>query len=520
MSEAAKPADPPEPRVLIGSYVLESLTTGMYVEPRDAIREYVQNAFDAIEAARSDRTLLPGEGKIQIIVSPEEPGMITIEDDGASILPDLVWNTLTAIGASRKSPRRQAGFRGIGRLAGIAYCERLEFRCKAAGYQEEVTVSYDCAAIRKALLEATDLESVFTAHITATRTPAPNVAAHYTKVSLIDLTIAPAELRDIGDLAAYLRVVSPLRFSDSFGDYREQILAEARGRGMEPPTVRLFIGASEDGLDELFKPYARATVANKKPAPIRKISFFDGGTVEGAKWWGWHGETPLYGMIGDPDVAGIRVRVKNIQLDGTDILSRIMRNHQTSYERFQFWVLGEIFIDTLPGVLIPNARRDGFEDSPAWREMQDQIREALKDYVSVVYKASAARNSKRFEKVKEQADREIEDIQSVLHADPPAPPAPEVANKIRAALRKVEGLTLSDYTQDQQVELRKTTAALKDLARQASVTLTEPKTPRASAKQTEPEYPPYLEPVFEVLASMLDTKLYQSVRKAIIKRYA
>jgi molecular chaperone HtpG len=493
----------------------------MYVEPRDTLREYVQNAFDAIEAARSDRTLLPSAGGIKIIISSEGAGSITIEDDGASIRPDLVWNTLTSIGASRKSPRRQAGFRGIGRLAGIAYCERLEFSCKAAGFQEEVTVSYNCKAIRDALLDATDLESVFTAHISETRTPAPDPAAHYTKVRLVDLTVAPSELTNIGSIAAYLRVVSPLRFSDSFGDYREQILAEARARGMEPQTVRLFIGASENTLDELFKPYARATVANKKPAPIRKISFFEGGTVEGARWWGWHGETPLYGLISDQDVAGIRVRVKNIQLDGTDILARIMRNQSLSYERFQFWVLGEIFIETLPGVLIPNARRDGFEDSPAWREMQDQIRDTLKDYIGAVYKASGARSSKRFEKVKENADREIEDIQAVLQTDPPAPPTPEVGNKIRAALRKIDGLNLSDYTEDQQVELRKTTAALKDLARQASVTLTEPKPQKASAKTApEPEYPAYLEPAFEVLASMLDTKLYQSVRKAIIKRYS
>lgn len=520
MAEDQKLDDEPKtPKVLIGSYVLESLTTGMYVEPRDAVRECVQNGFDAIELARSDRTLAAGEGSIRIIVGADNGGSITIHDDGASIQPDLAWGTLTSIGASRKSPRRQAGFRGIGRLAGIAYCERLEFECKAAGFAEVVTVSYDCRAIRDGLLETSELETVFSANISETRAAHPDIAAHYTKVRLVDLTSAPLELKDISTLASYLRAVAPLRFSDSFGDYREQINDEAKARGLETPTIRLFIGASEDALDELFKPYARATVANKKPAPVRKISFFGGGEVEGARWWGWHGETPLYGTIGDPDVAGIRVRVKNIQLDGTDIMARIMRVHSVSYDRFQFWLLGEIHVDSLPGVLIPNARRDGFEDSPAWRGIQDQIREAMKDLITVVYKASAARNSKSFERVKEQADKEIQDVEAALQAEPKAAPTPEVGNKIRAALRKVEGLTLSEYTSEQQVELRKTTAALRALASKASVTLSEPKPPRAAPRSVEPEYPAFLDTVFEVLSTMLDTNLYGRVRKALIRRF-
>src|SRR3546814_6617319 len=141
----AQPKTDEEPKFLIGSYVLETLTTGMYVEPRDAIREYVQNAFDAIRSSRDGSVALQAPPRIDIVVSASGDGFIQIRDNGASITAERVWETLTSIGSSRKTARRQAGFRGIGRLAGIAYCDRLEFTCKAPGDAVTSIVSYNCS---------------------------------------------------------------------------------------------------------------------------------------------------------------------------------------------------------------------------------------------------------------------------------------------------------------------------------------------------------------------------------------
>jgi len=88
--------------------------------------------------------------------------------------------------------------------------------------------------------------------------------------------------------------------------------------------------------------------------------YFAGGSHLGTRWWGWYGELPLYGIISDPKVAGIRLRVKNIQLDGAEIISRILQKHASSHSRFAVWYLGEIHIDG--DTVFPDARRDGFED--------------------------------------------------------------------------------------------------------------------------------------------------------------
>ena len=43
--------------VEVGKFTLESLTTGMYSDPRIVYREYIQNAVDSIEAAISENII-------------------------------------------------------------------------------------------------------------------------------------------------------------------------------------------------------------------------------------------------------------------------------------------------------------------------------------------------------------------------------------------------------------------------------------------------------------------------------
>lgn len=89
------------------------------------------------------------------------------------------------------------------------------------------------------------------------------------------------------------------------------------------------------------------------------------------RWWGWLGIKDVPGHYKDADVRGIRVRAKNIQIDGEALVRQIFEQRSASNKRYQDWFVGEIFVD--PRALTPNARRDGFEDTPAWREVQKEI---------------------------------------------------------------------------------------------------------------------------------------------------
>src|SRR5262249_18749804 len=86
-----------------GAFVLETLTIGMYGEARNAIREYIQNGFDAIHRAVHDLKIMPvDDGRIEIEMAADCNSLI-IRDNGAGLSVKTAANTLTRVGASGKS---------------------------------------------------------------------------------------------------------------------------------------------------------------------------------------------------------------------------------------------------------------------------------------------------------------------------------------------------------------------------------------------------------------------------------
>ena len=110
---------------VIGKYTIETLTDGMYATPLDLYREYIQNAVDSIDEARRDLRV-KNDYSISIIVDNER-NQITINDDGTGIKQVDAVSKLVDIGNSRKCRETARGFRGIGRLAGLGYCDKLVF---------------------------------------------------------------------------------------------------------------------------------------------------------------------------------------------------------------------------------------------------------------------------------------------------------------------------------------------------------------------------------------------------------
>ena len=70
--------------VQVGKYTLESLTTGMYADPKIVYREYIQNSVDSLEHAVSLGMLEQQGMRIDIIVNADE-SYISIKDNGTGI---------------------------------------------------------------------------------------------------------------------------------------------------------------------------------------------------------------------------------------------------------------------------------------------------------------------------------------------------------------------------------------------------------------------------------------------------
>lgn len=98
--------------IVIGKDILELLSSSMYVDPMTIYREYVQNAADSVDEARSSG-ILTEPGKVSITL--DVPGRnLKIIDNGTGIGHSEFASRLTAFGASKKRGGRARGFRGVG----------------------------------------------------------------------------------------------------------------------------------------------------------------------------------------------------------------------------------------------------------------------------------------------------------------------------------------------------------------------------------------------------------------------
>ena len=136
---------------IIGKYTLESLTNGMYANPFDLLREYVQNAVDSIDSyVEADSTHL--ESNRILIEIDTKQGYLKIEDNGTGIPVSSAYKTLLDIGNSQKDLKKSRGFRGIGRLSGLGYCDKLIFTTSFTGESEKSIVTFDSKKLKELLI--------------------------------------------------------------------------------------------------------------------------------------------------------------------------------------------------------------------------------------------------------------------------------------------------------------------------------------------------------------------------------
>ena len=84
----------------------------MYVDPLKIHREYVQNAADSIDEARTTGEFAPGEqGRVEITIDSASRAA-KVNDNGTGIPFEDFARRLSAFGGSRKRGRGARGFMG------------------------------------------------------------------------------------------------------------------------------------------------------------------------------------------------------------------------------------------------------------------------------------------------------------------------------------------------------------------------------------------------------------------------
>ncbi|MER8671172.1 hypothetical protein NKH45_29055, partial [Mesorhizobium sp. M1156] len=319
---------------------------------------------------------------------------------------DQAWKVLTSIGASKKDRQRDAGFRGIGRLAGMAYCSELLFRASFPGETTISNIRFDCDKLLKAMNPdeggETELASLLAkAIVNEPELDAAKAEEHFFEVRLIGLSQTPDSLTDADGVKDYLSETAPVDFAPDWPRAAEIIADYKSYFGEEPETIDLFVVA-EGETTQVFKPYGEAYQHAKGTMDLKSIEFFPG---DDNQYWGWVGRMSESAAVTDWRTRGLRVRVRNIQVDGTEIFENLFTQVKPSYGRFSSYHVGEIHIDAES--VIPNARRDGFEETKSWIDIKSSLMAAIcQPLASDAYDAS--------QKGQTQISKVVDDIDNLV----------------------------------------------------------------------------------------------------------
>lgn len=377
--------------VQVGKYTLESLTTGMYSDPKIVYREYIQNSVDSLEHAVSLGMLEQQGMRIDIIVNADE-SYISIKDNGTGISAAEAAQTLMNVGSSKKRNANNRGFRGIGRLGGMSYCNTLVFTTSAENEKVKTVVSFDCKKLRHLLVpgEYEDMSlSAVLGEITTIETFPEKEEKHYLCVEMVDVN-GFSDLLDIDAAKSYISQVAPLPYQSRHFIYTSQLKSYLSDNGYIIEEFPIFVGENESDLEPVYKPNKSRFRSDRGKRTVDEISsmkYFDV-TVDGELYaLGWYGNCGWYGFLSEKEISGFRVRKGNILIGDSHTMNAIFKE-----ARFNGWTQGEIFIVT--DKLIPNARRDDFEQNDAYYKFMEALSNSVGTEIArTIREASLTRNN-------------------------------------------------------------------------------------------------------------------------------
>lgn len=378
-----------EEKTKIGKDVIESLTLAMYDDPKFIYREYIQNSADQIDIALEEGLIKDkNDCKIEIEIDKNER-KITIMDNGTGVQSGKVLSVLKNIAQGVKDRKKHKGFRGIGRLGGLAYCDRLIFETSYYGEEIKSTLVWNAKKLKQIINNRDKIEDATYVidEITFLETePAVN-NERYFKVVLEN--VSNEMLLDRNEIYNYLSMVAPVPYKKGF-IFASKIYDKAREYSFTIDEYNIYINN-----EQIFKEYSKTIYEGEKPN-LRKIDeifdveFFDiKDKNEQVLCWGWYGVSSLLKQIPAVNIArGIRLRKGNIQIGDDKQLARLFKE-----PRGIFYFFGEVHV--MSPNLIPNARRDYFTENDTLTIFEKYLRNKFKHLYELYHLSSKVRNEKK-----------------------------------------------------------------------------------------------------------------------------
>ncbi|MDE0459716.1 MAG: ATP-binding protein [Chromatiales bacterium] len=367
---------------LMGADILNLITTGMYHTPLAVYREYIQNAADAIKGSPKR-----DEGRVEISIDAGQR-KVTIRDNGPGLTHAQAKRDLIPIAHSRKRRGVDRGFRGIGRLSGLAFAEAVTFRTRSRATQAVTEIRWDGATLRASVIGGEDPREIIEKCVNVSKAEEGGWPDHFFEVEIEQVARHAANrILNRDAVRRYIGEVGPVPMCEEF-PFREEIEALFEDRH-QPLTLEVTINAEEEpvrrrhGAALKFSEERTGAFVELEPVRVPAPDCAKDAAI------GWIAHSSYLGAIPkDLGIRGIRLREGNIQIGDENALDTLFRE-----ERFNRWCVGEIHV--VDARLLPNGRRDYFEPGPHMRQIENHLESIIQSVVHRCRNASAVRNQQR-----------------------------------------------------------------------------------------------------------------------------
>lgn len=343
----------------IGAEIISIITKGMYPDPKDALREYIQNGIDATAV------------NVSIKIRQES---IVIEDDGTGMNRKTLRDSVR-MGVSDKNPSKDIGFMGIGIYSSFHLCGRMTIFSR--GSEDVLNVlSMDFAKMKQILAsqkelrlegnldssELMDLQSLLESCIELTDNGEANTDEFPIKGTRVELSNVEGEfysaLSNFEEVSEYLQSVIPLHFDRENFSHAEEIENKismvCREHNHEFELINLSLQVNSE-LKNLYRPYK--DIDFKKSSSLKPHFEFlkDDSTFFGLAWGCLSSERA---KLTNKANRGFIIKKQGFSIGTREKVVKYFPKGNTYFDRYS----GEIII--IHPSILPNASRNDIEYSP------------------------------------------------------------------------------------------------------------------------------------------------------------
>lgn len=235
------------------------LSEDLYPRKLEIIREYIQNASDALDDYSKIADFVEERWEPVIKVSIQGRSLL-IFDTGTG-MDDEEMAKLKRIAYSEKKQGEEAGYKGIGRLAGIAVANKLKISSTSYGDPNLHTFEFRAGEMRedvsrkKKAGEQEPASLVINRHTSMSKTEV-DAESHYTLVELRDIRDSCLDILEVDPLREYVADIAPVEYApDSEFQYGSLISRKLRENVPDYSPKAVYLSTSIGERIRVYKPY-------------------------------------------------------------------------------------------------------------------------------------------------------------------------------------------------------------------------------------------------------------------------